>query len=161
MSTNLGPNLPDSLVALLSGDDLQQHVGTAFLLASAGEDGYPHPCIVTPGEIVAIGPTLLRLALYEGSSASRNLRARPTATLSLVHDNAAYYIKFDASETPSTDPALANLAVFALQTRHVLEDREPGAEVTSGIRFRDLSGDDSVMTRWKPVVAGLCGLGDA
>lgn len=155
MSTNLGPNLPAKLIALLSGEDLRPKLGTAFLLASAGEDGYPHPAIVTPGEIVAAGPNLLRLALYDGSTASRNLRARPTATLSLVHDGAAYYVKFNAREAPSADPALANLAVFTLEPRHVLEDREAGAEVTSGIRFRDLAGEDALLARWTPIVGAL------
>src|SRR5688572_5991976 len=124
VSIDLGAALPINLLDLLSGNDLASKVGTAFLLASPGEDGYPHPCIVTPGEIVAASPVLMHLALYSTSSATRNLRARKAGTLSLVFEGAAYYIKADAEEI-STPAALDGLAVFTLKPRHVLEDREP------------------------------------
>ena len=154
MSTNLGPAIPANLLNLLSGNDLPTKIGMAFLLASPGEDGYPHPCIVTPGEIVAASPALMHLALYSTSSATRNLRARKAGTLSLVLEGAAYYIKADAEEIPAP-AALEGLAVFTLTPKHVLEDKEPGAEVTSGIRFSDSRGDAAVLAQWKTVVEAL------
>lgn len=154
MSTNLGPQLPPSIVELLAGTDLPGKMGMAFLLTSPGEDGYPHPCIVTPGEVVAASPTLMHLALYGTSSATRNLRTRQAGTLSLVLDGAAYYIKVDAVEVTSPQ-VLDGLAVFALTPKHVLEDREPGAEVTSGLHFEDERGEAAVLASWETVVKAL------
>lgn len=154
MSTNLGPQLPPSVVELLSGEDLSSKVGTAFLLASPGEDGYPHPCIVTPGEVVALSPKVIHLALYGTSSATRNLRVRKAGTLALVLNGAAYYIKADAEERPAP-AALDGLAVFTLTPKQVLEDKEPGAEVTSGLRFSDSRGEAVVLGQWLTVVGAL------
>jgi hypothetical protein len=155
MSTNLGPNLPDSLVSLFSGTDLQSKAQVACVLVTEGADGYPHPCIVTPGELVAHNPTTLRLALYETSSASRNLRSRPTATLCLADQGAAYYVKADVEPFEAPDGSLPGQAVFTMRPRHVLRDVEEGYEVTSGFRFRDLAGDQATIARWEPVVSAL------
>ncbi len=155
MSTNLGPNLPESLVNLFNGTDLPSRMGMACVLVTQGADSYPHPAIVTPGEIVAGDASTLRIALYQDSSASRNLRERPTATLCLAHEGAGYYVKSDAERLPSEAPALQGLAVFTLRPRHVLRDAEEGAEVTSGFRFKDLRGEDVLLARWAPIIAAL------
>ncbi len=155
MSTNLGPNLPDALVNLLSGIDLDSKVGMACVLVTQGADSYPHPAIVTPGELVAGDQSTLRLALYQESSASRNLRERRVGTLCLAHDGAGYYIKADAEPFPSGAPALEGLAVFTLKPRHVLKDAEEGAEVTSGFRFKDLRGEAVLLSHWGPIVKAL------
>src|SRR5690349_11784089 len=110
LSTNLGPNLPDSLVSLFSGKNLEAKAQTACVLVTDGPDGYPHPCIVTPGELVAQDSSTLRLALYETSSASRNLRRHPAGTLCLADTGAAYYVKCDIEEFASSDPALQGQA---------------------------------------------------
>jgi hypothetical protein len=155
MSTNLGPNLPDSLVALFNGDDLAAKVGMACVLVTQGADDYPHPAIVTAGELVAGDTATMRLALYQESSASRNLRERRVGTLCLAHQGAGYYIKTDAEPYSADSAAFDGLAVFTLKPRHVLKDAEEGAEVTSGFRFRDLRGEDVVLSNWKPIVAAL------
>lgn len=155
MSTNLGPLLPDPLVDLLSGDGLRSKIGLAGVLVTKGADGYPHPCIVTPGEVVAGDGSTLRAALYAESSASRNLRSEGTATLCLADGGAAYYIKMDVEPFASAAPAFQGLAVFTLRPRHVLRDAEEGAEVTSGFKFRDLRGDDALLADWQPRVAAL------
>lgn len=155
MSTNLGPNLPDALVHLLSGVDLGSKAGMACVLVTQGADSYPHPAIVTPGELVAGDPSTLRLALYQESSASRNLRERRVGTLCLAHEGAGYYIKADAEPFPSKAPALDGLAVFTLTPRHVLKDAEEGAEVTSGFCFKDLRGDEVLLSHWGPIVKAL------
>jgi len=155
MSTNLGPNLPDSLVNLFSGADLRSRIGMACILVTEGADSYPHPAIVTPGELVAGDSSTLRMALYQESSASRNLRERHVGTLCLAHEGAGYYVKADAEQFEADAPALNGLAVFTLKPRHVLKDAEEGAEVTSGFRFKDLRGEEALLSQWKPIVAAL------
>ena len=155
MSTNLGSSLPDSLVSLFSGQDLGAKAQIACVLVTEGPDGYPHPCIVTPGELVARDHTTLRLALYASSSAARNLHRHPAGTLCLADTGAAYYVKCDIVAFDSSDSALQGQAVFTVTPRHVLRDVEEGYEVTSGFRFRDLSGDEATIARWSPVVTAL------
>jgi hypothetical protein len=155
MSTNLGPNLPDNLVTLFSGSDLKSKVGMACVLVTQGADSYPHPAIVTPGELVAGDSSTLRLALYQESSASRNLRERGVGTLCLAHEGAGYYVKADAGPFSANAPALEGLAVFTLKPRHVLKDAEEGAEVTSGFRFKDLRGEEVLLSNWMPIVKAL------
>ena len=155
MSTNLGPLLPAQLVQLLCGLDLRSRTEMACVLVTQGADGYPHPAIVTAGELIAGSPSTIRLALYAESSASRNLRERGVATLCLAHAGAGYYVKADAEPYAADAPAFAGLSVFTLRPRHVLKDAEEGAEVTSGFRFRDLRGEDALLERWEPVVDAL------
>jgi hypothetical protein len=155
MSTNLGPNLPDGLVTLFNGEDLRSKVGMACVLVTQGADTYPHPAIVTPGELVAGDPSTMRIALYQESSASRNLRERGVGTLCLAHEGAGYYVKTDAEPFSAHATAFNGLAVFTLKPRHVLKDAEEGAEVTSGFRFRDLRGDEEVLSNWTPIVDAL------
>ena len=64
-------------------------------------------------------------------------------------------MKADATPFVSDAPALDGLAVFTLTPRHVLKDAEEGAEVTSGFRFKDLRGEDVLLSHWEPIVAAL------
>lgn len=160
MSRDLGPELTDALVDFLSGRDLPSKMGTACVLVTQGADGYPHPMIVTPGEIVAGDASTIRVALYPQSTASRNLRERSAATLCHAQGGAGYYIKLDVEPFAAAAPALQGLAVFTMRPRHVLEDAEPGAEVSSGFRFRDLGGEEARLSQWEPIVAALRGTFD-
>ena len=155
MSTNLGPNLPDNLQLLFSGADLQSKLGFACVLVTQGADGFPHPCIVTPGELVARDASTLRVALYANSTASRNLGNGSAATLCFDHDGAAYYVKVSTEPVAHAPGSLEGLAVFTLTPRQVLRDIEEGAEITSGFRFRDFRGDQAVLDQWQRVVSGI------
>jgi len=155
LSTNLGPNLPEALVELFNGANLEACLGTACLLVTQGADGYPHPAFVTAGELVAARSSLLRVALYATSSATRNLSERAGLVICLAHEGAAYYIKADAEPFDTADPALEGQRVFTIRPRHVLRDAEQGAEVTSGFCYRDLRGDQAVLAQWRPIVAAL------
>src|SRR4051812_35354593 len=115
MSTNLGPDLPPTLLDTFSGQNLREKMGLACVFVTQGADNYPHPMIVTPGEIVAGDASTMRLALYAESTASRNLRARGEATLCHAQDGAGYYVKGDVEEFASSAPALQGLAVFTFR----------------------------------------------
>ena len=157
MSTNLGPELPAALLEFFSGQNLKEKMGLACVLVTQGADKFPHPAIVTAGEIVAGDASTMRLALYNESSASRNLRARPEATICHAQEGAGYYVKGDVEEFTTDAEALKGLAVFTFRPRHVLKDAEPGAQVTSGFRFSDDAGPDAVVARWQPIVSALRG----
>jgi hypothetical protein len=55
----------------------------------------------------------------------------------------------------ATAAALEGLAVFTMRPKHVLRDAEEGAEVTSGFKFRDLRGEDALLSDWQPRVDAL------
>lgn len=103
---------------------------------------------------MAAGESLLRLATYGGSSTTANLRRTPHLTFCLVAGGAAYYIKGSARERPAP-PSIHGLVVFEVAITSVLEDRERGMPLTSGITFTCEAGEDVLLDRWQPVVAAL------
>ncbi len=155
MSTNLGNRLPASVQALLSGDRLQDKAGTGFLLVSQSEDGFPHACILSPGEVLASDSSTLRLALAAQSSTARNLQVRAAAMLCFAADGAAYYIKGEAMPVPAPPGSPEGIALFLAPIRTVLEDREPSAIVTSGFHFNDHRNEATIHAQWNASINAM------
>ena len=140
MSTSLGARLPARLVARLAleadaGDD------QAVLLATLDPAGQPHPALLTPADILALGPAALRLAVAAGSRTADNLRQRGALTLCFLLPGSAHYVKARATELEGGLPDHPRLAAFQAQVQDVLEDHplpatEGHAELVSGITFR-------------------------
>ncbi len=159
MSRSLGNRLPPALAALLDGEQLGAKAGLVFLLVSQDETGYPHPAMLSVGEVFAPDPGRLRLALYSSSTTTRNLRAREKLTLALANGGFGYYVKATATETAATAPDLAGLAVFEATVEDVLEDGEPVARVMSGFTMA-LAGDPArTLAMWEATVSALRALG--
>ena len=152
MSRSLGNQLPASLLPLLDGQNIPSKTGFALLMTSIDGRGFPHPALLSVGEVLAPSPTELRLALYANSSTSNNLRRSGAFTVSLAHGGMGYYVKATARELPD---ALPGLAAFQAAVDEVLEDGEPIAQVTSGFTIQ-LTGDGSrVVNAWEQTVAAL------
>jgi hypothetical protein len=155
MSRSLGNAMPLTMVTLLDGDKLDEKAHLVFLLLTQDAEGYPRPAMLSVGEVLARGPTELRLALYGGSSTTANLRRTGKLTLVLAGGGLGYYVRATAREIAVTDADLAGLAVFNAVVDEVLEDGEPIAEVTSGFTMR-LTGDGSrVIAMWEATVRAL------
>src|SRR5215213_6843800 len=107
MSRSLGAALPAPLVTLLDGQRVPEKTSLALLLATASERGHPHPAMLSVGEVLATGPSTLRLALYANSSTSANLRRSGAFLIALAHADLAYYVKATATERPADRPELA------------------------------------------------------
>ncbi len=140
MSRALGNQLPDSIVRLLDGTDLPQRWGQTLLLTTVDNNGFPHFAILTYGEILSVGPTELRIGMYPNSSTTRNMQARPEATLLMVVGEAIYYIKGRAASRPSKSEATVR---FDITPEAILVDDEPGARITSGITFELATGKEA------------------
>jgi hypothetical protein len=152
MSRSLGRELPTSLLALLDGQNIPAKIGLALLMTTVDARDYPHPALLSVGEVFSPSPTELRLALYSSSSTTKNLRRSGRFTLSLAHGGMGYYIKATARELPD---ALPGLAAFQAAVDEVLEDGEPIAHVTSGFTIQ-LTGDGSrTVNAWEQTVAAL------
>ena len=115
MARSIGDALPPVLLRLLDGEDLPGRVGLTALLLTATDEGWPHLAMLSIGELLALDPRRLRLALWPRSTAAANLTRAGRLTLALVHDGAGYSIRARAGRRP--DLTLAGgrqLAAFDL-----------------------------------------------
>jgi hypothetical protein len=158
MSRSLGNQLPTPLLHLLDGRNLGEKTGFALLLATVDQRGYPHCALVSVGEVLAPAPGTLRLALYDNSSTTANLRRGGRLTLALASGGLAYYVKATAAERPGPAAGLRGLAVFEATVDEVLEDGEPIAQVTSGFSLALTHDPAKIVAHWERGVAALAAL---
>ena len=75
MSKLVGDELPNDLYQRLLGNDLEQSAEKVILLATVDESGWPHLAMLSYFEVVAKDQRNLRLATYNRSRTTRNMRA--------------------------------------------------------------------------------------
>jgi len=148
MSTRVGDRLDDALLDRLSGARADGPVHEAVLVATVDERGRPHPALLGPGEILAVDPTRLRLAVPAASTTARNLAARGAVTLCLIAPAGVAYVKAAARPLPA-EPFLAGqgLAAFEVHIEDVLADAPAASEaarLATGITF---TTDDPAFSR--------------
>ncbi len=113
--------------------------------------------LLSVGEVVALGPSALRLALWPGSHTTQNLTRSGVGTLSLVHGGAAHTIAIEATRLPDLiEPA--SRAVFDGAVREHRSDQVPYATLTGGIAF-ELTDPAAVLPRWRETVDLLLAAG--
>jgi len=155
MSRSLGPNLPETLLALLSGTSLAERVGLTFVLITDDEQRWPHVALLSVGELVCMDDHTLRAALWPNSTATANLTREGRGLLACVADGAGYYIRCGARRLD--DLGLGDegqRAAFELPIEDVLEDAVAYATLTSGITF-ELTEPGSVVARWERTLQAL------
>lgn len=162
MSRSIGPNLPNALRQLLDGDDLAGKEGSTLLLLTVTEEGWPHVVMLSVGELLAVASDRLRAALWPASTATPNLTSTRQATIAVIHEGAAYYLRCRAHRgadlhVPSGG---AGLAFFELELDDILEDIVPYAELTSGISFRLADASEGIV-RWDERIAALRAAGSS
>jgi hypothetical protein len=155
MSRSLGNALPEPVRSLFDGERIAEKASLAFLLVTIDARGLPHCALLSVGEIVARGPSAVRLALYATSTTTGNLRRSGAFTLALAHADCAYYVKGRAAEHPAGGEVPRGLAVFDGTIEEVLEDGEAIARVTSGFSIALTEGAERTVARWERVVAAL------
>src|SRR6202012_4194615 len=79
---------PAPIVAWLDGRNLEEKVGTAIGVYTADADGWPHPAQLSPGEVLLSPDGQVRLAVWEGSQTSENLRRDGRVVLMVAGDGA-------------------------------------------------------------------------
>ncbi len=155
MARSLGFALPPGIAELLDGTDLAARQGLTLLLVTAEPEGWPHVAMLSVGEIVALDPRVLRIALWLDSTTARNLTRTERALLTLVADGSGYNVRVRAQRGADLDfGAEGKLASFVLRVDEVLEDVAEYATLTSGVRFR-LHQPDMVLPRWRRTVDAL------
>lgn len=148
MSRQLDPQVPPALRELLDSDDLAESEGFTMLLMTVTAEGWPHMAMVSVGEVVATGDDSLRLALWPGSTATRNLTPSGRATLAAVVDATSYSIRLAITRAGEVETPLAGqLARFDARVEGASADEAPYAVLESGVRFR-LKDPPAVLARW-------------
>lgn len=137
--------LTDDLFHRLRGDNAEALSRQAILVCTVDADGWPHPAMLSYYEVAATDPDNLLLAVYNDSRTCANMRARGTATLIVVDEGLACYIRGRVSQVApamSTAPynAILNMRVDQVVFDEPPPDLEPGAFVTSGITYRARTG---------------------
>ena len=158
MSRLAAQSLPESLSRLLDGSELERKVGTVLELVTLDEHGWPHVALLSVGEVLAVSPSELRLALWASSGTSANLRRTGRGLLAVVHDGAYLKVRFSAEPLPAIAAGERTLTAFAAQVAEVDADRVGYATLTGGIGF-ELDEPGPVLERWRDVVEDLraCG----
>ncbi len=154
MTRELSETLPDELLTRLDGSDLAVREGDTYLLVTTAEEGWPHIAMLSAGEVLAVSPSELRLALWPRSSTTANLRAGGRALLAYFAPGSAYYVQLEAEPYKAGAGVTDSLARFSARVTRALVDRVDYAEITSGIRFR-LRDPAQVLQRWEQAISTL------
>ena len=146
--------LPDAIVRMLDGSNLERGEGETFCLVTTGRDGWPHVALLSVGEVVAVAPRELRLALHAGSGSTAALEASERGTLLVVHDGAALTVRLRTGLLGRPVVAGVALACFRAGVEEVVTHRAGYAELETGPRFR-LVERETTLARWRQTVAAL------
>jgi hypothetical protein len=159
MSREIGSALPQTLLARLRGADLGSRLGIAILIATPDEAGWPHPAMLSYGEVVAIDARHIRFAVSRDSRTADNLRRRGRVTFCFVEPDLVVYVKAGAAELAPI-AGCARIAGFealvqAVSCDAAREESEPGARVRDGVRFSLGREEPAVLEDWAVMVRRL------
>ncbi|MCH7714929.1 MAG: pyridoxamine 5'-phosphate oxidase family protein [Gemmatimonadetes bacterium] len=142
MTRLVGSELPPDLVRRFSAKTLERYAQNVVPIITEGEDGWPHPAMLSHFEIVARDAQNLRLAISADSRTTGNMRRTGRLTIVVVDAGIAYYLKGTVEELlPSMKlaphNALLNFRVEQVLADHVDVEREGEPVITSGMTYRD------------------------
>jgi len=160
MSRLVGRELPPQVLEQLSGRDLRSRFGRVIPAVTVDAAGFPHPALLSFGEMVALDARRIGLATYADSTTTNNMRRNGRLTLLLVEAEGTYYIKGTVRERPGGLDGFPDLAHLEMHIEQVLEDAarsdiEGEARIASGIRFGAGAGEAALLKQWEAVVAAL------
>ncbi len=142
MSKSLGNELSEDLYQRLCGKNLEAYADKVILISSVDNAGRPHPAMLSYLEVVARDRRNLRLATYKDSNTTENMRRNGKATISIIDERIAYYVKGSVAELKREMSCARHNSKLNLHVEEVLADEadeefEPGAYVSSGVTYRN------------------------
>ncbi|WP_085524553.1 pyridoxamine 5'-phosphate oxidase family protein [Tuberibacillus sp. Marseille-P3662] len=146
--------LSEGLCTFLNGHDLDQKIHEAMLLVTVDENGRPHMAMISVGEVVAVSPNHLRLALWPSSTTTANLLRNGQSNLTIIYHGAAYYLKLHVDTLPELKETKYPRQRFEATVTSVKEDTSNYAEITSGIQI-NLQDPEEVVNRWRATINDL------
>jgi hypothetical protein len=147
-------NIPKDCLEALDGSRLEDKFGETHTLVSTDEDRTPRICMLSAGEVLAVEPKLLRVALWPNSQTVANLKRSKRVLFCFVRSGrvlylkgAAHYICFDA---------LVGTELFEIAIERVEIDEHPGMPVIHGIGYTCAPEMRApTIEHWKKVLASL------
>lgn len=128
--------------------------GLTFELITTTEDGWPHVALLSVGEIVATGSRELRVALWTGTTTTRNLTLNGRATLMVIQGAAAYYMHLSIRRQSDLVLPHGKRAFFVASVEETLEDVVSYAVLTSGVAF-ELNEPAQTVAMWEETVEAM------
>lgn len=152
MSVSIGNRLPKAALAMLDGEEAREHLGKVILLLTVDEAGFPHVALLSPGEILAPGDDIFRLALYEDGRTLRNIAGRSKLALAIIEPGLCCYVKGAGSVTGTRIPPGPSQPFTAVrvdvEVEEVLLDSEVGASIETGARYSRSVAHDEELAQW-------------
>jgi hypothetical protein len=139
--------LPAAVVSGLDGAHLKERSSEAIRLATVDADGWPHAAQLSVGELLALNPTELLVAIWARSHTAQNLGRDGRLTLALVYDGALLEMRARAT-LEAEHETKQDLTVFRIKIVTINEHRAAYADVISGLTFQ-LHEPDKVLARWQ------------
>ena len=132
--------LPDDLYSRLNGRESEKYLNHAVLLYTVDASGWPHPSLLSYFEIGAKDRKNLRLATYNTSNTTENMRRNGIVTLSIFDLRVAYAITGRAQEIRRQMLSTPRNCMLNVVVEQVLVDEadpvlEPGAYIAGGITY--------------------------
>ena len=159
MSKRLEPVLPERVYQLLNAEQLDQHLNKVLLLITLDEKGWPYVAMLSHLEVIATDRQNVRIAPWNNSTTTANLRRDGKVTLIVVDEEMACYIQGTASELSRDLDGFPGMAKINLRIESILEDKaldyEGAARVTTGIRFENPDMDTAYVERGRKILAAL------
>lgn len=150
--------LPDSVLELLDGTDLEGKIGQAFLLITCEPDGWPRLALLSVGEVLAPSATRIYLALYADSGTTQVLTGAGRALLILVQDGVTYKVRLTTERIAASVRSDGVNTYFCGRVVAVAEDQVGYARVVRGIEY-ELVDERAVLDRWQQQLDRLRQLG--
>ena len=159
MSKRLAPVLPERVYQMLIGEHLDQHLNKVLLLITLDEKGWPYVAMLSRLEVIAADRQNLRMAPWNNSTTTANLRRDGKVALIVVDEAMAYYVQGTASELARDLEGFPGMAKINIRIESILEDKaldyEGAARVTTGIRFENPDMDAAHVERGRKILAAL------
>lgn len=146
--------LSPELMWWFDGQHLQDKKNEAMQLLTVSEDAWPHQAMVSVGELVAISPTVLRLALWSGTQTSMNMERTGKATLIAIVDHQLLYIRLALRPLPPLIESVHPRDRYEGKITSIRVDHAPYADITSGITYQ-LKDEPGTLKRWEETIAEL------
>lgn len=146
--------LDAALLEWFSGSNLESKQHEAMQLLTVTDGQWPHLAMVSMGEVVAMSPSRLRLALWQGTQTSMNMMETGKATLIAVHGQRLLHVRLEVRLLPELADAVQPRDRYECNILHIRVDQAPYAEITSGITFQ-LKDTNEALTRWAAAIEDL------
>jgi len=142
--------LSSPLFQFFNGKNVSDKQHEAILLLSIDDEQWPHVAMISVGEIVALNESELRLSLWRNSVTSTNIIRTGLATIVVILEGVAYYIKLSAQAQSISDERQGFVATIA----SIREDVAKYADIISGVRIQ-LKEPEPVIQRWKETIEDM------